>query len=102
MINVAIDSVPNQQFTIRLDNNRYSISIKSTDNVMAVTIVRNDSVIVSGQRAVAGGPIIPYLYQEDGNLIFLTENDDLPDYTKFNSSQSLIYMTIDELVAIRG
>ena len=102
MINVPLDIIPNQSLEMRLDNNRYALTLKETNGCMSVTISRNDVEILSNSRCVAGAPLIPYAYLEAGNFAFITENDDLPYYTKFNSSQTLVYATIAELAALRA
>lgn len=101
MFNVPIQQLPNQTFSISLENNTYDITLKTTNGVMSATIVRNNVMIVENARCVAGFPIIPSLYQEDGNFIFFTQNQQLPDYTLFNVTQTLTYLTVAELAAFR-
>lgn len=97
---VPIQTVPNQELTTFLDNNSYDITIKETNGCMSINLVRNNVVILSGFRIVAGQPIIPYEYLEEGNFIMLTQNDDLPFYTAFNISQFLYYYSLAELAAL--
>lgn len=102
MIEIALAVIPNQAFSIRLDNQVYDVTLKETDGVMSATIVRDGVTILSGTRVVAGTPLIPYEYLESGNFMLLTDDDDLPDYTKFGISQSLIYASQAELEALRA
>jgi hypothetical protein len=99
---IPLKALANQSITIRLDNKRYDMTFKDTNGVMSCTIVRDNEVILSGARIVAGTPLIPYKYLESGNFIFLTNNEELPDYTKFETTQSLIYASMEELAAIDG
>lgn len=101
MLNVPIQSLPNQTFSISLENNTYGITLRTTNGVISATIIRNDVVIVENARCVAGFPIIPSVYQEEGNFIFFTQNQQLPDYTLFNVTQTLVYVTEAELAAYR-
>jgi hypothetical protein len=101
MMNVPIQSLPNQTFSISLENNTYDITLKETNGVISATVVRNDIIIVENQRCVAGFPVIPYEYLEDGNFIFFTQDEQLPDYTQFNATQSFNYITALELAAFR-
>jgi len=101
-INVPIEAVANQEFTITLEGSRYNLSIKQAIECMEIDIVRDDIVIVTGMRPVAGTPVIPYRYLERGNFLFLTENDDLPWWEKFGSTQSLLYLTIAEMEQARA
>lgn len=99
---IQIDAVPNQSFSTRLDDSRYVITLKETRGCMSATIVRDEVVVVSNARIVAGTPILPYEYQEQGNFIILTEDGDLPDWTKFGISQSLHYLSVAEIEAINA
>ena len=96
---VTIQAIPNQSFTVYLDGNNWNFTIQATNGVMSVTVLLNNTLIISGARVVAGTPILPYLYLENGNFIFLTQNGDLPDYTQFNITQFLYYYSIAELEA---
>lgn len=102
MIEIPLQAIPNQTFSILLDNIQYDFRIEVTNNVMSFDIVRNNVPIVTGQRAVAGYPIIPYRYLENGNFVVLTMNGDYPDYTQFGITQSLIYASLIELEALRA
>lgn len=102
MINVPIASTPNQSFSVRLENNFYDITLKETNGVMSCSMVRDNVTLFDGVRLVAGSPIIPFAYLETGNFILSTNNDDMPDYTKFGVTQFLVYFTAAEVEAIRG
>lgn len=115
MIDIPLSNIPNQALSIRLDNSFYEISLTAVGateltapfynkdaTTIAVTIVRDGVTIVSGQRAVAWFPLIPYHYLENGNFMFVSNSDDLPDYNQFGITQSLVYASPDELTALRG
>jgi|SRR5208337_2463813 len=99
MIQILLDAIPNQSFTINLDQNSYAITIKEARGIMAADIVRNGEVLLSGARIVAGTPLIPYQYQENGNFVILTENELIPYYLYFGISQTLIYASQAEIEA---
>ena len=106
MINIPLQAIPNQNFTFQdVDTlTNYFIYIKTCGigdaQIMAFTIAIDDLVVVSGCRAVAGFPLLASAYQQNGNFVVLTANDDLPDYTKFGITQYLIYASQTELDAI--
>lgn len=102
MIIVPISAIPNQSFSITLDGNAYDLALYVTTNVMAMDIIRNNVPIVMGIRVVPYYPIIPYLYLENGNFIFNTENGDYPFYDQFNVTQQLIYLSQIELDQLRA
>lgn len=101
MIDITLSAIPNQTVAIRLEDRQYSITVQETRGVMSATITRDDVLIVSGMRMVAGSPIIPYQYLENGNFVVITENDELPDYTLFGNTQSMVYVSTAELEALR-
>lgn len=107
MIQIPVVNIPNQTLSIQLDGNLYDISIHATqDNedgttgIMAVDISINNSLIISGVRAVSNFLLIPYQYLVNGNFGFVTSNDDYPDWRKFGISQYLVYISNDELEEI--
>ncbi len=101
-INIPLEAIANQELTITLEGARYNLSIKQSILCMEMSIVRDGAVIITGMRLVAGSPVIPYKYLERGNFLFLTENDDLPWWEKFGATQSLLYLTIDEMEQARA
>lgn len=99
---IPLQSVPNQQLSTVLEENRYNISVKETKGVMGVTIVRNDITIIENVRATAGTLILPYLYEELGNFVFLNLDEDVIYYSNFGTSQNLYYLTAADLAALRS
>lgn len=107
MIQIPLTVNPNQALTITLDSNIYDINIQACrDNadgstgVLGVDITRNGVVIVTGVRPVAGFPIIPAEYLEDGNFIFSTMNEEYPDWRQFGTTQYLIFASKAEIEAL--
>lgn len=102
MIIVPLIAVPNQNFTITLDNILFNISIKSVINFMTIDISQNNSVVLSGMRMIPDALLIPYKYLEAGNFVVVTANEEYPIYTEFGATQFMFYFTQAELEAIRG
>lgn len=102
MIDLELAAIPNQTLSAKLAGGLFSITIKAVDGVMVADVSRDNVVILRGSRIVAGTPIVPYKYLEVGNFAIITEDGDLPDYTKFGDSQFLIYATPSELAEIRA
>lgn len=99
---IPLSAVPNQSFSVRLDNSVYEMTVKEASGCMCIDINRDNNIIVQGQRITSRTPVLPYRYQEKGNFIFLTLNEDLPDYSKFGISQRLLYLSASELEAARA
>lgn len=98
---LPIQAIPNQSFIITLDSNLYEITLKTTNGIISVSLIINGVDTIDNIRAVAGTLIIPSRYEEAGNLMFLTDAFDLPIYTEFNKTQSLVYFTAAELAVYR-
>ena len=98
MRNIPIATVPNQELSVTLDGNRWVLTLKVGTNSMIADVVLNDQPIVLGQLIAVGTPIIPYEYlQGSGNFLLLVENDELPDWQKFNTTQQLVFVEPGEI-----
>lgn len=102
MIDVDLQAIPNQEFSIQLEDWRFEITVKEAAGCMAASVVRDGVPLVSNVRLVAGSPVLPYEYQERGNFVLTTDADQLPDYRAFGITQFLVYVTPAELAALRG
>lgn len=102
LVGISLQTLPNQNLTTTLNNNNYAIQLKNCGGSMVVTIIRNGVTLVQNLICVAGTPLIPYQYLEDGNFLFLTNDSELPDYTQFGITQFLIYASPSELEALRA
>lgn len=100
MIVIPLNSEPNQSLTITLDSIEHSLTIKEAGGSMVMTIVRDGKTIISNTRLLSGTLIIPYTYLETGNFIFLTDDEEMPYYTKFDR-QVLLYVRAAELEQYR-
>lgn len=103
MQTLELANVPNQSFSTTLDNDRYVIAIYQTAGCTSCDINRNEVDIVTGFRITTGEFMIPFSRQgTSGNFMLVTQNDDLPDYTQFNTTQILTYLTAAEIAGIVG
>lgn len=94
---IALEAIPNQTLSIQIDDNFWGITLQAINGSMVATITRNGANVIAGMRCVAGSPLLPYNYMESGNFIFLTADDELPDWQQFNVTQSLVYLSTEEL-----
>lgn len=90
-----------QSLSIMLEQSLYEISLKECNGIMAATIIRDGVTIVSNRRVCAGMTIIPEGHLELGNFVILTDNGEIPYYTGFESSNVLVYLTIEEVESLR-
>lgn len=105
---IDLQPVQNQIFTTTFENDFYVISIFFAAGIMACNIVKNNIVVCNGQRIVGGSFLIPFFAYEGtgGNFIFLTSEKngqlELPYYTQFGLTQTLVYMTAQEIATAVG
>ena len=98
---IPLQSLPNQSFSITLDNNLWDIVVRTCNGATTMTLTLNGTLVVENALCASAAPIIPEVYQENGNFMFLTANYQLPTYTQFNATQSLYYFNSSELAAMR-
>jgi len=110
MMGITLSNLPSQSFSILLDTHQYDFLVRYINangapgvGVMAISIARDNIPVVTGGRAVPLFPLIPYKYLEagEGNFVFVTLRGEYPNYTQFGITQSLLYLSQDELEAIR-
>lgn len=101
MQTIPLSALPNQNFTVTLGDDAYNFTLNTCVNITTITLFRNQTLILSGERVPPLTPIIPYEYLESGNFIFVTKNEEYPIYSEFGVSQFLMYVTQDELTAFR-
>ncbi|AYH32958.1 phage baseplate plug family protein [Pectobacterium parmentieri] len=96
---IPLEQQPNQSLTIRLDNSRYEITLKTlTAELMAISIARDDVLLVQNQRVMPGSLLLPnHLASRYGNFMFVTTNDEYPYYTAFGAGHELHYIPASEL-----
>lgn len=99
---ITLQKTPNQEIIVTLDGSRYKIQIKSVSGFMTYGVTRDGLVIIeNGSRIVNGTPLLPYKYMESGNFILDVPDSELPDFTKFELTQFLIFASQEEIEAIR-
>ena len=99
---VPLSANPNQSFTLTIDSVRWGIRLRDVMGLMVADISRAGAALLTGTRILAGEAIIPYRYLETANFIMLTVGDELPDWQQFGMSQLLLYMSADEIAAMRA
>lgn len=102
MKEIPLEVVERQNFTITLDNSLYDITIKECNGIMAATIIRDGVKLVDNRRICAGMTLIPEGHLEQGNFAFITDNDNIPYYTRFGSTDILLYATVAEVEELRA
>lgn len=102
MVNIPLVSIANQSFSMVLSQHTYDVILKSLFSTTVFSLAIDGVQVLSSQRIVAGYPMIPYKYIEEGNFVILTANEELPYYLQFGISQFLVFADQEELDAIRA
>ena len=102
MMQVPLQAIPNQQFQLMVDGNAWDLTVKSIGGVITVSFLLNSVDLYDSARAVAGSFIIPSIYEESGNFIFVTQQEQIPDYTQFGITQYLIYCSPSDMAGFRA
>ena len=96
-VEVKLEAIPNQKFTVTLEDNRYDVKIFYTGDCMAYDLDVNQVNVISGFQFINGELMLPYEYQEvNGNLLLIVPDDALPDYESFGNTQFLAFLTQEE------
>ncbi|MDR1367874.1 MAG: hypothetical protein LBJ76_04060 [Candidatus Accumulibacter sp.] len=105
MIEIPLENLPNQVFSILLDDARFEFRINTLDNGACVVSIARDGVdLIRSVRTLPFRPLLPYgaLEGDTGNFLFETSGGDYPTYTEFGLTQRLIYASAAELGEIRN
>lgn len=101
MIIVPLQAIPNQSFSIVLDNNTWGLKLKTVEDTTVVSMTLNGITVIDSARAVSGSFIIPSEYQESGNFLFTSASFQLPYFDQFGVTQALVYLNAAEMAALR-
>lgn len=93
---VPVVSAPNQAFVVTIDGSRYFLRIYDFGTSMAIDLAIDGKEVLSGFRALANEPLIPYRHMQKGNFLFSTLQAALPDWRVFSVSQFLVYVSNKE------
>lgn len=100
-LTIPLSITPNQTLSVELGGFFYVILLQSVGNTMAVTISRDDALLMSGIPIIPNAPMIPFERLGEDNFVFLSSDDQLPNYLLLDVSQFLIYLTADEMAAAK-
>jgi translation initiation factor IF-1 len=104
MIDVNLQQLPNQEFSIALENSRYVVRVVQTNTMMAITITKDDVVLIQNQRLLPNDFILRsnLVDADSGNFFMLVQDESIPVYTAFGVTQFLTYIDSDELEALNA
>lgn len=95
---VNIQNIPNQMFSTVLNGEVYRIMLKTIQGLTYMSVWINDDVIFYNQLCVPNSFVNPYNYvSQGGKFYFLCDDQEYPNYTEFNNTQKLLFLTDDEV-----
>lgn len=103
MLNIPLQTIPNQSFSLQLNGNTYDIILRDCGNIMASSVAINNVQITANLRIVPSIFLLPYRYLENGNFLITTEdeNQEYADWRRFGLGQTMVFATQAELNEIR-
>jgi len=97
---IDLANTPNQELTVELDGETYTLKFVTCGDVLAVSITRDDILLLDSVRVVNGTPLIPYSKLATGNFILVINNEELPNWELFGTTQILYFLSESELAAL--
>lgn len=97
MREIALKPVPNQSLSFSANGVFWRVELKDIPGGVCASVWADGDKISGCSRALEGQPLLPFRYMaQNGNLTIYT-GDEPVDWKKFGDSQSLIFLTPEEL-----
>lgn len=97
---IELDKIPNQTFTIMLNNVNYRIELRTIQNSTYMSAWANGDILFYSQLCTPNMFVNPYNYVSDnGKFFFKCLDNEYPTYKSFGKTQSLYFYTKDEVNA---
>lgn len=95
---------PNFEFTVTLEQNKYDIAIRTIGDRTYMSVDCNGADVIDGVLCVPGAIVLPYAYLEGqgGNFVWVTANDNYPNWNNFGTTDFLLYISVAELASLRN
>lgn len=98
MLQIPLAAIPNQIVSSRIEGIVFDLHIRASGDLILADVIRDGEIIITGQRAIVGAPLIPYSYlSPDGNFYFVTDSDKYPSWQRFGVTDFLLWATYAEL-----
>ena len=95
---INLQNIPNQSFSITLNNVDYRIAVRTIQDLTFISVWKNGEVLFYNQICVPNGFVDPYKYiSENGKIFFKCLDDEYPNYKSFGVTQWLYYLTAEEV-----
>ena len=98
------NTLPNQSFTTTINNVDMDITLKTggteENPITYFALSVGNQYICPNVPAFPNQKLLPYPYMQSevgGNFFFITDNEEYPHYTNYNTTCKLYFITEDEL-----
>ena len=97
---IELNQIPNQTFTIMIENVNYRIELRTIQNSTYMSAWANGELLFYNQLCTPNAFVNPYNYVSDGGKFFFKCLDnEYPTYKSFGKNQALYFYAKDEVDA---
>ena len=95
---IELSQIPNQTFTIMLDNVNYKIALRTIQDMTYMSVWANGEILFYNQLCVPNAFVNPYNYvSQGGKFYFRCLDSEYPTYKEFGETQNLYFYTAEEI-----
>lgn len=100
---IKLQNTPNQTFTSILNGQQYKIALRTIQGFTYMSCWVNGDVLFYNQLCTPNNWVNPYNYLSiNGKFYFKCLDGNYPNYTLFNNTQQLVFLTPDEVAEVQA
>ena len=97
---IELNEIPNQTFTIMIENVNHRVELRTIQNATYMSVWANGEILFYNQLCTPNAFVNPYNYVSNGGKFFFKCTDDeYPNYKLFGKTQQLYFYSKDEVDA---
>ena len=98
MFLINLEKIPNQVFTIQLENTSYRVSLRTIQSLTYMSVWADGELLFQDQLCVPNSFVNPYNYvSRGGKFYFKCMDEEYPVWSSFGDAQKLFYLTTEEV-----
>lgn len=100
MQQIPLQTTPQQNFTITLNDTDFEISLRMADDIMLISISAGGVEYIKNAKCFPDQPILQFPYlQKNGDFWFKTVKGAYPNWQDFENTCFLFYLSPEDLAA---
>lgn len=100
MYNIPIQSIPNQIFSVMLDNVNYRVALRTIQGMTYMSVWANGDILFHSQLCTPNAYVNPYNYVGlGGKFYFRCSDGQYPYFENFGDTAELYFYTAGEIDA---